>query len=85
MENLDGLDAGDLLAFWAKHQRGWAYRELFPDARPGRIIATRDLADYAANKAAAMGCRERGDIERALMYERICERIYGALPTWARW
>lgn len=58
---------------------------LFPE-RPERYArTTRQLAQYAANKSAAIGCRIRGEIARALVYEGICERIYDALPVFAHW
>lgn len=61
-----------------------AARELFPD-RPKRYVeSTVSLRCYADNKATAMECRLRGDIQSALMYEGICDRIYESLPDYAR-
>src|SRR5687768_3881619 len=51
-------------------------RELFPHRPRGYVVATSMLSHYASNKATAMECRLRGDVETALMYEGICERIY---------
>lgn len=85
MENFDSMPADELMQFWLKHQGGRAYRELFPDGGKGTKRATSDLANYASNKATAMGCRERGDIRTAQMYESICDRIYDSLPSFARW
>ena len=51
----------------------------------GYLAATRALFHYANNKATAMECRVRGEIKTALVYERIADRIYDGLPTWARW
>ena len=82
--NLDCLQPEELMAFWAHHQRGAAWQELFPEGGEGTRKATNDLANYASNKSAAMGCRLRGDIAQALMYEAICDRIYNELPDWAR-
>jgi hypothetical protein len=86
--NLDAYgEPDDLMAFWQRHNGRSinAARELFPD-RPHRYVRTaRDLANYASNKATAMRCRARGDIATAQMYEGICERIYDALPAYARW
>jgi len=85
--NLDDMPGGAdaLLSFWHKHQAGRAYRELFPEGGEGTKRAAADLASYASNKATAMQCRARGDIGAALTYEGICERIYAALPAFARW
>lgn len=87
MINLDdySTDSADLFAFWAKHQNGRRSRELFPDRPKGSRRATADLANYAANKGTAMGCRLRGSILAAQYYESICERIYKTLPDFARW
>ena len=68
--NLDAMDADELMAFWMKHQGGRGYTELL---------------NYASNKATAIGCRSRGEIGWALMYEGICDDIYKRLPDWARW
>ncbi len=88
--NLDAEDADDLLAFWvwvARDPRALpeAARAIFPDRQPGYVRATSDLLAYAANKATAMTCRSRGDMDAAGAYEAICDRIYDSLPTWATW
>lgn len=83
--NLDAMSEDDLLAFWSRHQRGRNYRELSPKGKSGNKTAVANLANYAANKAAAMACRGRGDIPSALMYEGYCDNIYAALPAYARW
>lgn len=79
------MTADELMAFWAKHQRGRRYRDLFPAGGEGTKRATADLANYASNKAVAMKCRIRGDIATALEYEQIADRIYAQLPAFARW
>ena len=82
--NLDGMDSEDLMSFWSKHQRGQGYRAFFPNGGKGTINATGDLAAYACNKATAMSCRAAGNIKSALCYEDICDKIYAAMPAWAR-
>lgn len=84
--NLDGEDSETLMDFWnvARHSVKLA-RQLFPGRTKGHVEATGKLAGYASNKATAMTCRARGDIQAALCYERICETIYNDLPEWARW
>lgn len=83
--NLDAMFPDDLRNFWFHHQRGRNYLELFPHGGKGTRGATADLANYAANKATAMECRQRGEIDRARMYEDIADRIYNGLPSWAKW
>jgi hypothetical protein len=58
---------------------------LFDGRHKGYMRAAKDVANYAANKAAAMRCRLSGDVQTALMYEGICNRIYDKLPSYARW
>jgi len=82
--NLDAMPADELMQFWVTHQRGRRYRDLVGSGRGARR-ATADLANYASNKATAMQCRLRGDIQAALMYEGIADRIYDGLPSFARW
>ena len=85
LDGLDGADADSLMAFWNRYQRGRHYRDFFPGGGKGTKRATADLANYASNKATAMGCRARGDAAGALMYEGIADRIYKGLPPAARW
>jgi hypothetical protein len=51
----------------------------------GSKRVVKDLSNYAANKVAAMDCRRRGDVNTAIMYEDICDRIYQKLPEQHRW
>jgi len=85
--NLDGVDESELWQFWGDYHRCGRNkaRALFPDQPAAPVRVCRDLANYAANKATAMGCRNRGDITGAADYERIADRIYERLPTFARW
>lgn len=85
--NLDSMPADDLMALWDQTNsvRPIKFaRELFPNRPKGYLQATRDIGNYAANKATAMQARVRGDIETAMMYENICSRIYKRLPDYAR-
>lgn len=83
--NLDACDSDELMGFWQFYQGGRGNRYLFPDGGKGTRVATASLANYASNKATAIQSRKRGDIQSALMYEAIADRIYSGLPTWARW
>lgn len=87
--NLDGyLEPETLWEFWRDAQglRPIALaRVLFPSKPSGYVTATSGLGNYAANKATAMECRFRGDIQAAFVYETICESIYSGLPEYARW
>lgn len=86
--NLDAMEQSDLRTFWHEATTTMPVRkarQIFPDRRKGYVSATRDLGYYAINKSAAMGCRAKGDIQAALMYEGICDQIYKGLPEWARW
>jgi len=58
---------------------------LFPDKPRGYVRATAQLKAYAYNKATAMRCREKGDVQAASIYETICDRIYSELPEYASW
>ena len=86
--NLDSLDVDEHWAIWQRTNsvRPIAYaRELFPGKPKGYTRIAKDLGCYASNKATAMSCRLRGDIQTALTYEGICDRIYDRLPDWSRW
>lgn len=87
--NLDAMDEAELIEFTrdcGNQVRPIAFaRELFPDRPTGYINATLDLRNYAWNRITAMQCRRRGTISIALEYEKILDRIYRGLPTWAKW
>jgi hypothetical protein len=86
--NLDAMPMDVLWEFW-KHTNSVRpisfARQLFRNAPKGYVRATKDLGNYASNKATAMQCRLDGKINSALMYEEICDRIYDGLPDYARW
>jgi hypothetical protein len=84
ISDLDERDTDTLMAFWFRYQSGRHYRELFPDGGKGSKRATADLANYASNQGVAKSCRLRGDVNTALMYESIAERIYANLPSFAQ-
>lgn len=83
--NLDCMTPTALMQFWKTYDRGRKYRVVFPDGGPGTMRAVADLANYAANKATAMNCRIKGDIQTAMQYESICDSIYDGLPDYAKW
>ena len=83
--NLDAMGAGELMEFWSKHRSGRKFLDIFPDGGLLTMHSTAKLANYAANKATAMRCRLEGNIQTALKYEQICDRIYNELPEWAKW
>lgn len=81
--NLDCESHRNLMDFWMRHQKGREYKTLFPEGGKGTRRATADLASYASNKAAAITCRLKGDIQTALMYEKFCDNIFENLPKFA--
>lgn len=86
--NLDGQNHDDLWAFWKETNSVRPVkkaRQLFPSRPTGYVTATKQLGNYACNKAVAMKCRGEGQIQAALTYETICENIYKALPQFAKW
>lgn len=83
--NPDAATTEDLLDFWhATHTNPVRTARQIFDPTPGYVEATKDLGNYASNKATAMRCRLNGDIQTAQMYERICDKIYAGLPSFAK-
>jgi hypothetical protein len=84
--NLDAISRDELLDFWKEVHCGpvKVARQLFPERPTGYVRATVHLGYYATNKAAAMYCRAKGDIPGAQVYEKICDRLYGELPPFAK-
>ncbi len=88
MTNLDdSMTASELFDWHFIYQRATNHQrlELFGRIGTGTVRALKDCANYAANKGTAMQCRERGDTTTALMYERIADKIYNSLPSYAKW
>ena len=86
--NLDCMEHTELMAFWSTTNSVRpikAAREAFPSRPKGYVTAFKNLGHYASNKATAIACRHNGSIDRALMYEKIADRIYSELPAFARW
>lgn len=48
-------------------------------------LTLKKVAEYMHTKGSAVLHRREGQISRAMEFERKCEAIYGALPSWARW
>lgn len=85
--NLDAMSPEELAHFACQYRGNSRSRaaHLFPKNPKGRVRAMKDLVCYARNKEMAMRCRLRGEIQTALRYEEICDRIYSELPDWAKW
>lgn len=86
--NLDAMDVKELYDF-AAYTRGFSRKKarvLFGDPLPaGHKRVFKDLNNYTWNTITAKLVRGRGELQTALMYEQIAERIYSHLPAWARW
>ncbi len=86
--NLDDVPEDDLDAFVGDYSyKGLRNKtkELFPDMPEGSTQAARLLRMYARKKALAMRSRKGGLIQRAILYEEACQKIYDNLPEFARW
>lgn len=85
---LDDMDINELWDFWSKTNSVRPIRfarELFPSQPKGYVETTKNLGHYAANRATAMRLRLEGNITTAMEYEKIAERIYNKLPSYAHW
>lgn len=85
--NLDAIPEDDLREF-AKSMHYLKRQEaalIFPGKPKGYVKASHMLENYAWNKLTAMILRKEGEINRAIEYENICQRIYDRLPEFARW
>ena len=88
--NPEGMDKDELQAFSRLTAKLYPVAEAQrffggPPYRPGYVKVFKKLMEYARNKSAAMGLREKGQIVKAKRYERVCQEIYEDLPAWARW
>jgi len=84
--NPDCMDIEELDTFGRRFATDdYQARAFFEGAPDGYMTAYAHLIMYAILKSRAMELRANGDIQGALWCEGICERIYSALPDFARW
>ncbi len=84
--NFDAMTSEELMDFWKKYSRPTRKdAAALVGKQKGYITLCGQLAAYACNKAVAMRCRVRGDIQAAEIYEKHCELDYERLPDWAKW
>lgn len=83
----DGLTQKELMLFWKRYSRASRAdaERLIGDRRKGFTSIAATLANYACNKAVAMTCRLKGDINAASTYEQHAELCYERLPADLRW
>lgn len=82
--NMDSCSDRDaLMRFWASVNFSPVVcaRAIFRARPDGYVRATRDLANYASNRATALQCRENG--QDAFAYEYAMDLIYDRLPCYA--
>lgn len=85
--NFDTMAPAELMKFWRKYTRPRRKdaAALLGGVRPLYTVIASQLANYACNKATAISCRNKGDVQAAEIYERCCELIYDELPRDLRW
>lgn len=86
--NLDAMTVEELRDFWRRYHYGAKRKDcedLIGSRCDGYTVIASKLANYADNKAVAMECRLRGDIQAASIYETICDQIYSRLPEDIKW
>jgi hypothetical protein len=81
------MSKDDLMSFWARYHRPSRKDAelLIGDRRKGFTTIASSLANYACNKAVAMSCRLKGDMQAAAIYETHCDMIYDRLPFDIKW
>ena len=80
--NLDSMSPDSL---WNLHDGIKRHPRLAARELACTVNAARCMANYAANKAVAMKLRSSGSVQRALVYEEICDQLYKELPEGLRW
>jgi len=81
------MSSAELMAFWKRYHRATRKdaAELVGDTRKGYTNIAATLANYACNKAVAIDCRLKGDIQAALIYEHNADLCYDRLPADLQW
>lgn len=80
----DWTNAQSLMDFWGEVNRApvRVARALFPDRHDGYVADTRHLASAAANRAAELGCRDRGDETAGDCYAIAVKASLDRLSEW---
>jgi hypothetical protein len=93
---IDKMNYAQCWDLWDKINRNPVItaRSLFPKKPPLYVATTKLVAGYAANKGTALGLmgklKTAGEVEREEInkkihtYIKIADRIYWAIPEWAR-
>lgn len=83
----DKMTRDELMAFWSRYHRPSRKdaEALVGDRRPGFTNVAAKIANYACNRAVAMGCREKGDATGAAVYEHSMKLCYEGVPADLRW
>ncbi len=74
--NLDAMCEANEFIHKFGTTKGRALANLLGFKGKGSARAATALSNYAWNKQTAIGCREHGKIQTAIMYEDICDKIY---------
>lgn len=85
--NPDGMtrdDIGRWIEFIGHGKRPSVANQWFPNTK-GKFELVRNMRNYLWNKLTAMDLRIAGNIQKALEYEAICDRIYNEFPMEVRW
>lgn len=88
LSDLDTMGRDELMNFWMRFQNRCKRSDaaaIVGDKRHGYTTISARLGAYAANRAAALGCRADGNEQGAEVYEIICESIFRRLPADLRW
>lgn len=85
--NFDSMTQQELMDFWSRYTRPSRRdaEELIGDRRPGFTNIASKIANYACNKAVAMGCQVKGETDAAMIYDKCCDMIYDELPEDLKW
>jgi hypothetical protein len=79
--NFAGMSVDQLMKFWFRYSRATRKDAVaLVGARPMYTRVTKDLANYASNRATMLSCRRQGDSHGADMYRGIAHRIWTQLP-----
>jgi hypothetical protein len=86
IKGLEQLDADELNYLHAMIDAD-PYRtasDLFPDQSDSRVVVTRKIGQWAINRRTALEFAAEEKPEIALIFKKVCHRIWNELPDYAR-
>ena len=77
-------DELDLLLTSIENDAHRTAARLFPDRPPGHKVVLDNISQWAINRKVVLDCKAKGNAHVAIVFDKICYRIWQQLPGYAQ-